>query len=1204
MVNSYGDRSERSAAAHNEKIKRDEHNNNVRALFEKEVLIDEVVEDSVESRYEDIEAVCGNLLFWMRNSSWSFCSDCNALYPQVMKHHFAKRPVTKNVSRCVCKHDRYVVPRFSDIPEEVKSLSKADTVVLRPFDIHVGRYERRQHGYRVKTDSFRLSASKKSVIEKINAVEDCVRRERLMRCYEFLMSSVTSSYRHFVNVRERVVNDGLPFHFFNFKQTEGIECALWPSLYPFTTWCESVISGAEDRRSGKVSFMTKVCCEIVDYSLDFDLLQFHYDRWMFKTVTGAINSSRTSLCSAAAALDQKTFSAGYWQWHHRKLIDAVEQFGLPDVFITLSPYEWTFPFPKWMESLREDTGFSETHLAGLETLHMAHVLSQIVRGYLCGSNDKQWSEHVFNYKGRKDFKNVKTYFYRFEFQGRCTLHLHLLVWLKNLRYCQHSLVNAHIPKDNVDMAFNVYRYQRSDHSSIALSDEPSFFETIDGRECLRLYHPAEAIACGLRGYISTLLPTLKCSMDFQLTDGRAMILNYVSSYVSKWQDSFDSEGLYSVHVSAFQAAYRHVKDFHPGEPDMWLSLSSVKPAWTSSNQKTFTAPTSQTVEKSVVVSKYMRRPSSMESMSLLQWLRAVDHKPSVPKRYRVGSTTLVGVKYLSLFNDEFFFQQMLMNVPHREVKELFHAQHDDLPDCMRFFVSCQCVMHAVWGSSEVVQSHLMNLGNRRHYVANVVRHLQSLRDVYHLWSVKKVTSEQLNRSGITCDRKFTLDPHQLGVVSHVEQCLTERQRCYEDMNREVSDAWEEEDNVSVCCDDVDASSAMQSEDIPVNVRSNDVDWKMLIVVQGKAGTGKTHVLLACISHCIEHGQSVLVATPTGHLSCSYQMQFMSSIHSDTIHAAFHIPVTEGDSPAINWHLSKYDIIVLDEIAMIPPNIFAHIVKTINLLPVRPVLLLSGDSVQLQPIQTIDGKVKQTTNVFVDGSLKNIAVIFRLYNQHRCVDRHHQHFQNCVRYWMPSQPYLNEVQENLVVTWETEPRSADIAAVLREHPNATFVTVSRKGSAYVNRVLLQDIFKDDKAIATLTCDDVDGNVDVFIGMRVMFTQNRDKVHGLVNGQVGIVRMMHNNTILCEIGNDKVVFCHPVSVLDGEERCFTVYPFMPGYSVTICKAQGQTMEHVVVWFDVDSVPRGSGYVAISRVKRMCDLQFLCPAKSCHFLPVFSH
>ena len=92
-----------------------------------------------------------------------------------------------------------------------------------------------------------------------------------------------------------------------------MECALCPSLYHRTALCESIIAGQTNRQSGKASFLYKVLSPVLDFSLDYQLLHYQYDRWLFKTITRAINSSRASGCSPNAALQQKSFSATYWQ---------------------------------------------------------------------------------------------------------------------------------------------------------------------------------------------------------------------------------------------------------------------------------------------------------------------------------------------------------------------------------------------------------------------------------------------------------------------------------------------------------------------------------------------------------------------------------------------------------------------------------------------------------------------------------------------------------------------------------------------------------------------------------------------------------------------------------------------------------------------------------------------------------------------------
>ena len=157
-----------------------------------------------------------------------------------------------------------------------------------------------------------------------------------------------------------------------------------------------------------------------------------------------------------------------------------------------------------------------------------------------------------------------------------------------------------------------------------------------------LKHPAEELALNLRAYISTVLPALQCSMDFQTTDGRAMLLRYVTSYVTKNQDGIDSDSLYSQHISGGQAATRYIMDMKPAEPEMWLALSSTKISWSPSRTKRYIIPS---VEKSVedkTANKWRNRCENMAEQSFLNWLTLTGHSKAVPKVYRKGNNTLVG----------------------------------------------------------------------------------------------------------------------------------------------------------------------------------------------------------------------------------------------------------------------------------------------------------------------------------------------------------------------------------------------------------------------------------------------------------------------------------------------------------------------------------------------------------------------------------
>ena len=158
------------------------------------------------------------------------------------------------------------------------------------------------HGYRQRTGPFRVYWSALSVPEKIAALEDPQRRAKLRTVHEYLMAKQDSKYSKFILMHSQGVRQPYHHEIFTAAEYQGIECALWPTLYYSVDMCETMLTANMNRASSKISFMHKVLSRVVDYSLDFDMLQFQYDRWLFKTITGTINSSRASGCSPNCAL--------------------------------------------------------------------------------------------------------------------------------------------------------------------------------------------------------------------------------------------------------------------------------------------------------------------------------------------------------------------------------------------------------------------------------------------------------------------------------------------------------------------------------------------------------------------------------------------------------------------------------------------------------------------------------------------------------------------------------------------------------------------------------------------------------------------------------------------------------------------------------------------------------------------------------------
>ena len=286
---------------------------------------------------------------------------------------------------------------------------------------------------------------------------------------------------------------------------------------------------------------------------------------------------------------------------------------------------------------------------------------------------------------------------------------------------------------------------------------------------LIISHPRDAFAIGLRGYISTLLPFLKCRMDVQMTDGKDMLLRYVTSYVAKWHDSFQTAGLYSRSVSACQAAVRHVKDLHPCKPEMWLALSSMKHCWTSSTTEKYMPPTSMTVADDNTAHKYRLRPSSTDSWSFLKWLRHVTHTKDIPTLYR-HPDTLVGIKYLSVFKDE-FFQYLLMNMPHCHLSDLAPLPNCRVPVHLCFFASAAYNFPNTWGSGPAVIEMLEHAGHRKSYISTVTAYVETLHDVLSMCSNDVLSPDRFNTVPSVSSQQYTLDIKQQSVLHHVHTSL-------------------------------------------------------------------------------------------------------------------------------------------------------------------------------------------------------------------------------------------------------------------------------------------------------------------------------------------------------------------------------------------------------------------------------------------------
>ena len=503
----------------------------------------------------------------------------------------------------------YRAPLPDEQPPPLRKLPPPVLKALRPFEVHTGWHYRAPHGYRMHTDMFRVSLKTQPVAEALRKLPKKQRRKG-EKALAYLLQAKESSYcdfallhSKFLEKRERAIERGdtwagapvkrMPA---GFLETVGLECALWPHLYWRTDMCESYIRSQDSRRKKKVcrrrwdrqwrmrgedqdgqdehyggeeqggileeagesaqaerqrqslkaSFLAKAHSSLVGYGADPELLHYVWDLWLWSAVGGAKNGSGVRIREALA---HKPFSPELWRTYHMGLVDLQKQLGWPSLFLTIAPFEWSFPYHAWLQDELQKNLAQKLHAPVAETLHLAHVLTQAVTGLLTGSNDgfKARGDHVFS--GPQSGGQVKHWVARLEFQdgkrkrgagkdplfyhGSGRPHVHILLWLDDLLAVDiGETVKAVVPgEDEAELRDLVLGSQLDWHDSgwPCREGPTSVVAAPEGGQLLCLRHPQEAKSRKCRAYVQEILEALRCHTDVLASDGRAMVLKYCAS---------------------------------------------------------------------------------------------------------------------------------------------------------------------------------------------------------------------------------------------------------------------------------------------------------------------------------------------------------------------------------------------------------------------------------------------------------------------------------------------------------------------------------------------------------------------------------------------------------------------------------------------------------------------------------------------------
>lgn len=288
------------------------------------------------------------------------------------------------------------------------------------------------------------------------------------------------------------------------------------------------------------------------------------------------------------------------------------------------------------------------HLAGAETLHMAHVLLQLDQGYICGDMHnaskagRDWTGHVLGPADEASkVSTVAAHVTRLEFQDgkrkqasqryhcRGTTHSHSLDFLENVPAIGlEKKLQATVPEKEAEPFLHglvLDSQQDYKDSKLPVRAEASAWDLEAG--AVALQHTEEDKAAHIRAYLKPTMEITKCHEDVQQGGGsdghNGAHLHYVATYNMKFSSSMETEWL-SGEGSDYSTAVGVPHRIRVLEPEMWLTLATERfpQIALSGTFLDIMVPTFEVVDsKPKFIKNYKEATWRREDMNLLEFLR-------------------------------------------------------------------------------------------------------------------------------------------------------------------------------------------------------------------------------------------------------------------------------------------------------------------------------------------------------------------------------------------------------------------------------------------------------------------------------------------------------------------------------------------------------------------------------------------------------
>ena len=403
-----------------------------------------------------------------------------------------------------------------------------------------------------------------------------------------------------------------------------------------------------------------------------------------------------------------------------------------------------------------------------------------------------------------------------------------------------------------------------------------------------------------------------------------------------------------------------------------------------------------------------------------------------------------------------------------------------------------------------------------------------------------------------------------------------------------------------------------------------------LFIPGRAGTGKSTLLRYLTGHT---DKKLVVLAPTGVAALNVEGQ--------TIHSFFRLPAQLLQRKDIHYNarlekiMRALDMVIIDEISMVRADIIEAIDTSLRLYrnPHKPFggvqMLFIGDLFQLPPVVKTDERVY--FNEIYGGAYFFDAPVYREGSAFTCIElsrifrQHDPEFLNLlyqIRIGQTTDADLRLLNSRHIAVAGQAPGEA----VVLSSTNAIAKRINTQGldalpgKSFTYQATLTGRLKErydeiirrggspeqlEKSLDTRFPADI--SLTLKEDARVMMIRNDAENERWVNGTLGVVQQVAEDRIVVKIGKESHTVTPETwedieyeynekdkSIARNVRGTFLQFPIRLAWAITIHKAQGKTLDRVLIDFGHGAFAPGQVYVAISRCRTLQGIYLQSPVR----------